>query len=312
MSIWFLLVLFALGVILVVKGGDLFVDAASAIAKASGVPTFIIGATIVSVATTLPELMVSAIAAGEGKVEMTVGNAVGSVTANTGLILAIAMLFMQIKCRRKEYLRQTVILIGAALILYVSCKPGYLPAWGAVMLAAVFAIFLYDNISTARKASSVRVEARTKGKIGAGNILKFILGAACIVAGSHILVSSGGELAAYFGIPERVIALTMISIGTSLPELVTTITAIVKKEAALSVGNLIGANILDIAMVLPVCTLITGGRLPISGQMVCWDIPVCLLILGVAFLPMLVREKASKLQGFALLALYLGYVALIV
>ena len=312
MNICFLLILFVLGVILVVKGGDIFVDAASAIAKASGVPTFIIGATIVSVATTLPELMVSAIAAGKGKVDMTVGNAVGSVTANTGLILAIAMIFMRIKCNRKDFLRQVVFLIGAALILYISCQPGYLPPWGAMMLAVILALFLYDNIKTAREASPARREARQKGSVGAGNVIKFILGAACIVIGSHILVNSGSELAVFFGISERVIALTMISIGTSLPELVTTITAIIKKEAALSVGNLIGANILDIALVLPVCTLITGGCLPISGQMVSWDIPVCILVLGIAFIPMLLREKASKLQGAALLTLYAGYIALIV
>ncbi len=312
MNIWLVFILFALGVVLVVKGGDIFVDAASAIAKASGVPTFIIGATIVSVATTLPELMVSAIAASEGKVEMTVGNAVGSVTANTGLILAIAMLFMDVKCRRSDYIRQIVMLLGSALLLYIACRHGYLPIWGAVMLAVIFALFMYENVTAARELSATRRERRTRQKLGMGNLFKFILGAACIVAGSHILVSSGSELAAYFGIPERVIALTMISIGTSLPELVTTISAIIKKEAALSVGNLIGANLLDLAMVLPVCSVVTGGRLPVSGQMVLWDIPVCILILSVAFIPMLLRQKGSKLQGFVMLALYFGYVALLI
>lgn len=310
MAFWLVLLFFGLGVFLVVKGGDFFVDAASAIAKASGVPTFVIGATIVSVATTLPELMVSAIAASEGKVDMTVGNAVGSVTANTGLILAVALLFMPVKCRRDDYFRQILLLIGSAILLYIACQSGRLTAWGAVLLAVLFAVFLYVNLTTARSAASAH--ARTKGKVGVRNILTFILGAACIVGGSRILVNSGSELAAYLGVPERVIALTMVAIGTSLPELVTTITAIIKKEAALSVGNLIGANLLDLAMVLPVCTWITGGSLPISGQMVLWDIPVCILFLAIAFIPMLIWQKGFKLQGLAMLALYCGYVALLV
>lgn len=311
MFFWLTLLFFCLGVLLVVKGGDLFVDAASAIAKASGVPAFVIGATIVSVATTLPELMVSAIAAGEGKVDMTVGNAVGSVTVNTGLILAIALLFMPVKCRRDEYFRQIVLLIGSAILLFISCQSGKLLAWGAALLTVLLVVFLTVNLTAASSAASTHYGIHAKEKVRTRHIFRFLLGAVFVVGGSRILVHSGSELATALGVPERVIALTMVAIGTSLPELVTTITAIVKKEASLSIGNLIGANMLDISMVLPVCTWISGGNLPISNQMLLLDIPVCILFLVIAFIPMLIRQKGSKIQGMAMLALYFVYVALL-
>ena len=311
MLIWMSFILFAIGVILVVKGGDIFVDAASSIAKASGIPSFVIGATIVSIATTLPELTVSAVAAFAGKTDVTIGNAVGSVTANTGLILAIAMLFMKIKCRRADLFPQVAILIGSVLLLWISSQSGYLSTWGALLLAGFFVLFLIENGLTARRTESenqMRRRARPKCK----DFLFFVLGAGCIVAGSRLLVSSGSTLADAFGVPERVIALTMLAIGTSLPELVTTISAIVKKEAALSVGNLVGANLLDIAMVLPVCTGITGGQLPLSMQTIQMDLPVCLVILFVAFLPLLIRQKSSRLQGGMLLTLYAAYVGFLI
>ena len=121
MNVFVIVLIFIIGVICVVKGGDLFVDAASWIARAFGIPTFIIGATIVSIATTLPEMIVSAMASFEGKNDMAVGNAVGSVTANTGLILAVAMLFMHVVCKRKEYMRQCMLLAAAAVLPWLSC-----------------------------------------------------------------------------------------------------------------------------------------------------------------------------------------------
>ena len=132
----------------------------------------------------------------------------------------------------------------------------------------------------------------------------FLFGALGIVAGSQLLVNSGSALAAFFGVPERIVAVTMIAIGTSLPELVTTITAIVKKESSLSIGNLIGANILDLTLILPVCSFVSGQALPVSAQSLALDMPACLLITLLALLPLLFKEKGSKMQG---LSLILGY-----
>ncbi|MBQ3404364.1 MAG: sodium:calcium antiporter, partial [Oscillospiraceae bacterium] len=130
-------VLFAVGLALIVKGGDVFVDAASWIAKALNIPTFIIGATIVSLATTMPEALVSVIAAMDGKNDMAVGNAVGSVTANTGLIMALAMVSMSVVCSREKYLKQCILLISVAVVITLSCLNGRLSVFGSVVMALI-------------------------------------------------------------------------------------------------------------------------------------------------------------------------------
>ena len=311
MNIWLTVLLFVLGIAFVVKGGDFFVDAAGFIAEISGIPKYIIGATIVSLATTLPEMIVSVIAAAEGKVEMAVGNAVGSVTANTGLILAIAMVFMTIIIRRKDYIRQILMLVCAAAALWLSSLSGRLRFWGDILLFAIFIYFVYDNLKNAKTTSAEREKREHSKKELAVNLLKFVLGAAGIVIGSNLLVDSGSQIAGYLGVPERIIAVTMVAVGTSLPELVTTITAIIKKQTSLSVGNIIGANIIDITLILPLCSIVSGTELPIAMQSVSLDMPACLIIISAAVLPLLIRQKASKLQGILLLLMYAAYIALV-
>jgi cation:H+ antiporter len=312
MSIWILLLMFVVGIVLVVKGGDFFVDAASWIAKAFGIPSFIIGATIVSIATTLPEMIVSIMAAANGQVEMAIGNAVGSVTANTGLILAVAMLFMTIAIKRKDYILQCSLLIAASAILLISSQGGSLSIPGSVVLIVIFFVFMTKNVMHAKAApkdtENVAIEKKTFGV----NIVKFVLGAAGIVLGSQLLIKSGSGIAEFLGVPERIIAVTMVAIGTSLPELVTTITSIVKKESSLSIGNLVGANIIDLTLILPLCSLVSGQALPVDVASATIDMPVCLGVTLIAFVPLLISEKASKLQGVLLLAVYIGYLAVTV
>ena len=248
MEIWGTVALFVLGIVLTVKGGDLFVDAASWIAEVSGIPKFIIGATIVSLATTMPELLVSLLAAAQGKADMAIGNAVGSVTANTGLIMALALVCMPVTFARKTGWRKAALLLGAA----------------------------------------------------------------AIVGGSQLLVDGGSGLALWQGVPERVIAVTLVAVGTSLPELVTTLTAIAKKQDSLSVGNVIGANIIDLTLILPLCALISGGTLAVSAQSLAVDFPACMVTLLVGLVPLLLRQKGARVQGIAMLALYAGYLTLVI
>ena len=304
MSIEVAVILFIAGVILVVKGGDLFVDAASWIAKASGIPSFIVGATIVSLATTLPEMIVSVLAALQGKTEMAIGNAVGSVTANTGLILAVAMIFMPIAIQRQDYVQHSGLLIAAAAVLLGFSLSGALSLAGSLILIVIFLISMAENVRNAMKQQEDGERIQTTRKETGRRIVMFLFGALGIVAGSQLLVNSGSALAAFFGVPERIVAVTMIAIGTSLPELVTTITAIVKKESSLSIGNLIGANILDLTLILPICSFVSGQALPVSAQSLTLDMPACLLITLLALLPLLFKEKGSKIQG---LSLILGY-----
>lgn len=317
MSIFITVVLFALGVLFIVKGGDLFVGAASWFAEVSGIPKLIVGATVVSFATTLPELLVSALAAAEGKVDMAIGNAVGSVTANIGLIMGISLLCMPSIIKRSDYLVKSLLMLFAAAFIVLFGYRGELPLVYSSILVLIFAAAMYDNIRTARSAMKTNaMGAMAQTSLTANksalrmNIMRFILGTIGIVVGAQLLVNSGSELARIIGVPERIIGVTIIAIGTSLPELVTTITAILKKQAALSVGNIIGANIIDLSMILPICAFISGGALPISAQVAAIDLPFSLLVGLIAVVPMLITQKFHRAQGIFLLLTYGVYLLL--
>ncbi len=312
MSIWVELLLFVIGLVLIVKGGDLFVDAASWIAEVSGIPKFIVGATIVSLATTLPEMIVSVMAAVEGKVDMAVGNAVGSVTANTALIFAIAVLFMTVELTRRQYLTKSVILIASSALVLLASLTGQFQFWGTIVLFLLFFAFIFENVKQAKLEMHDAEKPEFSGKELAKNIAMFVFGAAGIVVGSRLLVDSGSAIAAYLGVPESIIAVTLVAVGTSLPELVTTITSIIKKQSSLSAGNIIGANIIDLCLILPLCDLVSAEKLPISHQSIVLDMPACLLVVVTCVLPMLLRQKSSKVQGAVLLVLYMGYLIVLI
>lgn len=312
MSIWVELLLFVIGLVLIVKGGDLFVDAASWIAEVSGIPKFIVGATIVSLATTMPEMIVSVMAAVEGKVDMAVGNAVGSVTANTALIFAIAVLFMTVELTRRQYLTKSVILIASSAVVLLASLTGQFQFWGTIVLFLLFFAFIFENVKQAKLEMHDAEKPEFSGKELAKNIAMFVFGAAGIVVGSRLLVDSGSAIAAYLGVPESIIAVTLVAVGTSLPELVTTITSIIKKQSSLSAGNIIGANIIDLCLILPLCDLVSAEKLPISHQSIVLDMPACLLVVVTCVLPMLLRQKSSKVQGAVLLVLYIGYLIVLI
>lgn len=313
--IFTVVVLFISGLVLIIKGGDYFVDAASWIAKISGIPKFIIGATIVSVATTLPELIVSCLAAAMGSIDMAVGNAVGSVTANTGLIMAISLTFMPSNVKRQQYAFKSLLLIIATTILWIfSIAFGdhrSLSYFGSIILLFIFIIFIYENVRSAKSdAISSENSNQTKTDI-IKYILLFIVGAAGIVFGAEFLVDGATEFAHRLNISETIISVTIVAVGTSLPELTTTITAMAKKQSSLSVGNIIGANIIDIAIILPICSMISGKPLPISAQGVFIDMPICLLCVCIGIIPMLISSKFRRWQGIALILIYIGYLLVI-
>ncbi len=317
------IVMLIVGIVLIVKGGDVFVDAATWIAEVSGIPKLIVGATVVSMATTLPELLVSAMAAGEGKVDMAIGNAIGSVTANIGLIMAIGIICIPAAVKRKDYLVKSLLMLGSAIVIVVVgsfAKAGKIDGIGTVtsiLLIIIFVIAMTDNIVAAVKAvkkgseDKLGPEAKTPVVI-VSNIIKFILGAVSIVFGADLLVDNGSIIAADLGIEERVISVTVIAIGTSLPELVTTITAVIKKQSSLGVGNIIGANIMDLTFIMPICNLISGKPLPVADSVAMIDFPACLVVGIVAVLPMLITKKFTRTQGVILLLLYSVYVVLTV
>ena len=316
MEIWITVLLFLLGLLLIIKGGDWFLDGAVWIAEATGVPRFIIGATIVSLATTLPELTVSVTGTLQGEVDLAVGNAVGSVTANLGLILGLSLVCIPSAVRRSQFqLKALLMVLGAALLMVLS-RGGVLRALPGTLLFAVFALYIWSNLRDARAGMAEEREAHPKRRaISRPQMMEklflFALGITAIVIGSQLLINYGSELALLMGVPASIIGVTMVAIGTSLPELVTTLTAIAKKEASMSVGNIIGANVIDLTLILPVCAAISGGRLAIVSQTTALDLPACLLLCCLAVLPPLLAGRFFRWQGVAILSLYAAYIVLL-
>ena len=341
-NIFVVVALFIVGLIFIIKGGDWFVDSASWIAEVLGVPKFVIGATIVSLATTLPEMIVSVVAAADGKVDMAAGNAVGSVTANTAMIMGIFIVCMPFAVKRKEFAPKALMMLAATVALTLGSAltglidvPGLegkyhtLSTVGVVILFVIFIAFFIENFIS-MKNSSVQLEP-SPDNIGLQeeddivpsketatkndwfkNIIFFVLGAAGIVVGADLLVNYGTLIAQSLGIPQRVISVIAIAIGTSLPELVTTITALRKKVGALSVGNILGANIIDLTLILPICSFISMGKgtreLAVSVSSVTIDMVVCLCAIAVAVFPTIITKKFNRWQGVVMLAGYVGYV----
>lgn len=311
--LWIVL-LFAAGLVCIIKGGDLFVDAAGWIAEASGIPKFIIGATIVSFATTLPEMLVSVFAALEGNADIAVGNAVGSVTANTGLIMCLSLVCMTCLMERRQFGVKACLLLAAILSLFGFTRDGRLSVAEGLLVLVIFAGFLAESLISARREQGTERKAdeecpTVSGKTVAGNIVKFVLGAAGIVLGAQLLIDNGSAIASLLGVPDAIIAATMIAVGTSLPELVTTLTAIRKRESSLSVGNIIGANIMDLTLILPLCSLILGKPLPVQSQGMLLDIPACLVICAAVLVPALWKGKFQRWMGFLAGGLYAAYLA---
>ncbi len=339
---------FVIGLFLIIKGGDWFVDSASWIAEVLGVPKFVIGATIVSIATTLPEMIVSIAATVKGNVDMAAGNAIGSVTANTAMILGVFIVCMPFAVKRKEFTPKGLIVFLASLGLVLGCifterrpmtfenetQDYYsLAIYGTVILVALFAVFFIENFISMKNHDRqiepspesialqfedeiVYTKETATGTDWAKNIIKFLVGAAGTVVGAEILVNAGTVLAEDLHVPQRIISVFAVAIGTSLPELVTTITALRKKEGALSVGNILGANIIDLTLILPICSFITmgngSGSLAVSASSVTIDMVVCLAAIAIAVFPTIIAKKFRRWQGILMLAGYISYVAVTV
>lgn len=312
MQTGFVILLFVVGLVLIIKGGDWFVDSAVFIANLTGIPKFIIGATIVSVATTLPELTVSVTGVIDGELDLAVGNAVGSVTANIGLIMGISLVCMPAVIKRSQFWIKGTLMSAAALLLWVLCKDGTLHMLPSFALFVLLAVYVWDNIRDAKNDVGSDEREVVDKKDLPKQIVMFIIGIAAIVVGSKLLIEYGSEIALLLGVPSAIIGVTMVAIGTSLPELITTLTAIRKKESSMSIGNIVGANIIDLAMILPICSVISDGKLTIAEQSYALDMPICFAMTLIAVLPPLIKGKLYRWQGILMLALYTVYVVILV
>ena len=313
MELFFSALLFVLGLVVIVKGGDAFVDAARWVSEVTGIPKIIIGATIISLATTLPELFVSSIAVYNGSVGIATGNAIGSVIANLGLGLSISLIAMPVAVDPRSFNSKAVLMLAVTLCLLVFTLDGRISVAEGGVLLALLVVFLYLNIRT---MSPEEMEADTaRPQFTRQEFVKklalFFIGAGGIILGANLLVDNGTIIARAMGVSETIIGLTIVAVGTSLPEIATAVTAAVKKEPSLSIGNIIGANIIDLSMILPICSFISGGTLEVQAGTTFVDIPVALALIGIAVIPTMIHRRFSRWQGYCLLGSYLGYLVYI-
>lgn len=312
------ILLLIIGFILLIKGADVFVGGASSAAQNFKVSKMLIGLTIIAFGTSAPELAVSISALASGNTDMVLGNVVGSCILNILLILGIAAVIKPIRIkvdtvRRELPLCMLISTLLAVLFLDVALKSGtenQFTRSDALVVLLFFSVFLYYLISLA-KQSKENKEKDEKPKYKLGKSLLFVLlGLAGVVVGSEMVVRNASTIAAAIGWSERLISLTIVAFGTSLPELVTTIVAARRGEQDLAVGNVIGSNIFNICIVLGVPVAIFGTIAPGSFQMI--DIIMLVASAVALFIFAFSRRKISRAEGIVMLVAFVAYYAIII
>lgn len=313
--------LFIFGLILLIKGGDWFVDGATGIAHRFHVPEILIGATVVSIGTTLPEIMVSATSAFSGHGEMAYGNALGSIICNTALIAALTASIRPQTVDKNTFRTPVIFFFSSALVyVLVAIFFGEFTRVFGITLLLIFAAYMTVTVISQKKKAEISTEAVSKEVaeieprgVLIKNIILLVIGAALIAVGSDLLVDNGTIIAKSLGVPESVIALTVVALGTSLPELVTAVTALIKGHGALSLGNIIGANLFNLVLVSSVAAVVNPYKIPanhtiagINSSLIV-DIPVMLGVMCILCIPALCAGKLRRWQGITLLAVYAGF-----
>lgn len=307
--------LFIVGLVCLIKGGDWFVDGSTGIARKFHLPELLIGATVVSIGTTLPEVMVSTTSALTGHSEIAYGNAIGSIICNTALIAAITIT-VKPGAVDKKTLRTPVIFFFATAAFYagVAYLTGYFSRWVGVILLAVFVVYMVTTVLQMKNNPPEEEEGEEEKENSFGkNIVLLIIGAALIAVGADLLVDNGTLIAQALGVPESVIALTFVALGTSLPELVTAITSLMKGHGALSLGNVIGANLFNLVLVNGVSVTLAPFSVPQSSMLfghnasLVLEIPVMFTVMLLMTVPALIRGRLSRIQGIVLLLMYAGF-----
>ena len=308
---------FALGLVLLIKGGDWFVDGATGIARRFRLPDIIVGATVVSIGTTLPEVMVSTTGALLGQGAMAYGNAIGSIICNTALIAAIS-----ITCNPGPVNVKTMkmpvffFFTSAAVYCLAAYWLGTFPRWLGIIMLVIFVVYLIANVRQGLRypeETAEEAESATASRSLAMELVLLVIGAALIAYGANLLVEHGTIIAQKLGVPETVIALTFVALGTSLPELITTITSLKKGHASLGIGNVIGANVFNLVLVSGVAVTIAPFDVPVGklllGQnaSLVLDIPLMLLVMLLLTVPALNKKRLSRWQGITLLCIYAAF-----
>ena len=318
-GLWGSLLLFAVGVLLLIKGGDWFVDSAVGIAKKFKVPEIIIGATVVSIGTTLPEVMVSVTAAVNHNGAIAYGNAIGSIICNTALIAALTIAIRPAPVDRKSVTTPVVFFfLSAAIYMVAAYIFGRFDRWLGIVMLVVFGAYMAMTIYKGFKNPLQHDEAEEGESEGSllKNVIVLIVSAALIAVGADMLEGSSVSLATMAGIPAEVVGVTVVALCTSLPELVTAVTALLKGHGALSLGNIIGANIFDLVLVSGAAVTISPFAIPEGSTLFGYntsqiiEIPLMVGVMALMTLPAIFKGKLRRWQGVSLLTIYGAFVVL--
>ncbi len=338
---WIPILLLAVGFVLLIKGGDWFVDGATGIARRLHLPELLIGATVVSIGTTLPEVMVSAGAALQGSGSIAYGNAIGSIICNTSLIAALTIAISPCKAARKSLvLPVTFFFVAAVFYSGVAYFYGTFSRAIGIVLLCLFVLYMTLTVLRMKKSSqdgkavvsdnAEATEAALETLSGEDHtvesgknkdsllkdIVLLVLGAVLIAFGADFLVDNAIIIAQKCGVSETVIGLTIVALGTSLPELVTAVTSLVKGHGSLSLGNIIGANLFNLVLVSGTAVTISPFAVPATSTIgginssLVLDIPVMFTVMLLLTVPPLVKQKLSRWQGILMLGIYAAFCVL--
>ncbi len=309
MSVLFIVI----GLVLLVFGGDWLLKAAVGISLRLQIPKIVIGMTVVSFATSAPELIVSIKSALEGATGLAVGNVIGSNIANLGLVLAITVLLSPIDVEKSFYKTDWPVMILASLLLYVFIINDHLIQWyeGAVLflILLAFLVYLLRFQKNAIEEEEIEEESLSMLKI----LFFLVIGGIGLWGGSELLIEGATSLAKNLGVSDAVIGVTVVSVGTSIPELAASLIAVYKKEKAISLGNLIGSNIFNILAVLGITSLITPiqikeDAMSLLNNDIYWMLAISLVILPMVFMPK--KMRIGRESGIILLLSYVVFVYL--
>lgn len=308
----FTIILFLLGFVLITKGADIFIESTISVAKKTNIPEIVLGATIVSLATTFPELTVSAFASIQGHTTMSLGNAIGSIICNTGLALGLVAMIKPFKVDKKIFNSKAILLIISVIVLIILGMDKTIGRTDAMALIGLLVIYMINNYNSIPKTGSRRTSNATNIEYSKSSdmiklVVMFVIGITMMIIGSRLLVNNGIKIAEVLGVPQAVISLTVIALGTSLPELVSCLTAIRKSHNAISVGNILGANILNIVSVIGLSSFIND--IPILKQTSMIDFPFMILLLLILIIPTFIKQKIYRFQGLLMILTYIIYIS---
>ena len=307
--IFFNILLLIIGFVFLVKGADFFVDGCSKIARVFGIPTLIIGLTIVAFGTSAPEAAVSTIASLIGKNDIALGNVVGSNICNLLLVLGLSGLFGKLTCSKKVINRDMVYSIFAYVILIILSagffingeKIGIITRTNGLILLCFLGIYVYALVGEAKE--SIKKKEK-KEKFHFKSIIFILLGLIGIILGGQLVVNSATKIASFLGVSDSVIALTIVAIGTSLPELVTSVIAVKKGETDLAIGNIIGSNIFNCFFILGLSSTVS----PVTFDFYSFIDMIIMLFIGILVLIFTLKNKRiGKVKGSIMLSLYVIY-----